>query len=136
MPYSYSQNDVVKVKHLQAAASRSQNEITALAGLVVGAIEDLVLQASITVSTSAWSANSDVTTLAAGYSYKADVSVTGLLESANVSIALTAQSLSAAYDAGVCPTVLVSDGSIRFYSSSVPESNLAGTVNAMQLAED
>lgn len=136
MPYSYSQNDVVKVKHLQAAASRSQNEITALAGLVVGAIEDLVLQASITVSTSAWSANSDVTTLAAGYSYKADVSVTGLLESANVSIALTAPSLSAAYDAGVCPTVLVSNGSIRFYSVSVPASDLTGTVNAMQLAED
>ena len=136
MAYSYSQNDVVKVKHLQAAASRSQTEITNLAGLGVGAIEDLVLQASIIVPTTAWTTNSDSTTLAEGYSYKADVSVTGLIESANVSIAFSAASLSAAYEAGVCPTVLVSNGSIRFYSASVPESNLTGTVNATQVAED
>ena len=136
MAYSYDEDNVVNLKHLKATAARTQNELISLAGMVVGAIEDLVLQVSITVPTSAWGTNSDTATLAEGYSYKADVSITGLMENANVSIALTATSLSAAYDAGVCPIVLVSNGSVRFYSNSVPEINLTGTLKAMQLAEN
>ena len=136
MAYSYNQANVVNLKHLKMAAARTQNEVTDLAALVVGTIEDLVLQASLSIPTNALSANTDATTLAEGYSYKADVSITGLCEGANVTVVLTSASLAVAYAAGVCPTVIVSDGSIRFLSNSVPASALTGTVNAVQLADD
>lgn len=136
MAYSYDQGNVVNLKHLKKAVARTQNEVTSLAELVVGAFEDLVLQASISVPTSAWSANSDAATLAEGYNYKADVTITGILATANANISFTAASLTAAYNAGVCSTFLVSNGSITLYSVAVPESTLTGTLNATQLAED
>ena len=136
MAYSYNQSNVVNLKHLKMAAARTQNELTDLAALVVGTIEDMVLQASLNIPTSAWTSNTDATTLAQGYRYKADVSITGLVETANVTVVLSAPSLAEAYNSGLCPTVIVNDGSIRFLCPCVPASALTGTVNAIQLADD
>ena len=40
MAYTYTESNIVNLKHLKKAASRSQEEISSLAGLVAGAIED------------------------------------------------------------------------------------------------
>ena len=136
MSYSYTERNLVNLKHLKKAAVRSQEEISTLAALVVGTIEDMILQEAITVPTASWGANSDSAALAEGYNYKADVSVTGLIENANVNITLSVTSLAVAHNACVCPTVIVSAGSVRFYSKTIPSSALSGVLDAIQLAVD
>ena len=93
----------------------------------------MILQANISVATSAWAANADAATLAEGYAYKADVEVEGLIENANVNVTLDVPSLSVAKTAKVCKTALVSTGSIRFYAKTVPTADLTGKLDAIQL---
>lgn len=134
MPYSTT--GFPNLGHLRQALLRSHGELTELAALVVGTIEDMILQDNISIPTSAWEANTDENTLAEGFAYKADVAVTGLIANANVNVTLAVPSIAAASAAGVCQTVIVSAGSIRFLSIAVPTADLTGVVDAIQLAED
>lgn len=136
MAYTYDQTNVINLKHLKKAVARSQNEVTALAQLIVGTLEDLMLQVSLSVPTNAWGTNTDAATLAEGYRYKADVTISGLVDSANVTITLSTASLATAFTAGVYPNVVVNNGSLRLFSKDIPASALTGTVNIVQLAED
>lgn len=132
---SYTNSHLTNLGQLKAALMRSHDEVSVLAALVVGTIEDMILQADITIPTSAWAANEDETTLAEGYAYKADVAVTGLIENANVNVTLSVPSLAIASEAEMAKTATVSAGSIRFYAKTIPESTMTGKLDAIQLAE-
>ena len=136
MAYSYTESNVVNLGQLKKAVARSQNEVTNLAEVVLGVIEDMVFQASITIPKTSWATHSDATMNTQGFMYKADITVSGILENAQVVVNLSAESLALAYSAGVNSIVVVSDDSIAFYSKTVPSANLTGVVNAVQLAED
>lgn len=143
MPYdrSYYPN----LGQLKKSLLRSRNEVTNLAALVVGTIEDMILQEDITIPTSAWAANNDAATLAAGYSYKADIAVQHLLENANVNLTLLIPSLSIAAAAKMSKTVdILNDpaasaqagypvGIIRFYAKKIPTASLNAKLDAIQL---
>ena len=139
MSYSYNENNLINLGHLKALAERSYGDIADLAAIVVGAIEDLILQADITIATSAWVANTDSATLAEGYSYQAVVPVTGLIEQANVNVTFSVPSLTVAAKARVSQTVAVfvenGQGKLRFYSMYVPTASLTAKVDAIQLDE-
>lgn len=130
---SYENSHYTNLGQLKKALLRSHDEVSELAALVVGTLEDMILQANISVATSAWAANADAATLAEGYAYKADVEVEGLIENANVNVTLDVPSLSVAKTAKVCKTALVSTGSIRFYAKMVPTAALTGKLDAIQL---
>lgn len=130
---SYTNNHLTNLGQLKAALLRSHDEVSDLAALVVGTIEDMILQADITIPTSAWAANTDTATKAEGYDYKADVSVTGLIENANVNVTLSVPSLAVAATAKMSATATVSAGSIRFYAKTVPTAALTGKLDAIQL---
>lgn len=130
---SYENSHYTNLGQLKKALLRSHDEVSELAALVVGTLEDMILQANISVATSAWAANADAATLAEGYAYKADVEVEGLIENANVNVTLDVPSLSVAKTARVCKTALVSTGSIRFYAKTVPTAALTGKLDAIQL---
>ena len=110
---AYNNSHFPRLGQLKDALTVSRGEVTQLAALVVGTIEDMILQADITIPASAWAANTDSATKNAGYDYKADIAV--------------------AAEAGVCPTAHVSDGSIRFFAKTVPSAALAGKLDAVQL---
>ena len=130
---SYTNNHLTNLGQLKAALLRSHDEVSDLAALVVGTIEDMILQADITIPTSVWAANTDTATKAEGYDYKADVSVTGLIESANVNVTLSVPSLAVAATAKMSATATVSAGSIRFYAKAIPTAALTGKLDAIQL---
>ena len=136
MAYSYDETSIPNLGHLKQVIERAHGDLSALAGLVVGTLEDMIIQEDISISVSAWVTNSDATTSAQGYAYKAEVSVTGLIENANVNVTLDVPSLIIAQNAGVCPTVIVSAGKACFLSMTVPSSAISGTLDAIQLAED
>ena len=129
----YNVNNITNLGQLKAALQRAHGEVSELAALVVGTIEDMILQADITIPTSAWTANADAATLAEGYAYKADVAVTGLIENANVNVTFDVPSLTVAAAAKVCNTELVSVGSVRFYAKTVPTAALTAKLDAIQL---
>ena len=133
MSYTYNESNLIRLGHLKAALQRTHSDISELAALVVGTIEDMILQADITIATSAWAANTDATTLAQGYAYKADVAVTNLIDNANVNVTLSVPSLTIAAAAKVAPTIAVSAGSVRFYAKTVPTAALTGKLDAIQL---
>ena len=130
---SYNEKHIPNLGQIKEALIRSHGEFAELASLVVGTIEDMILQADITIATSAWVANSDATTKADGYDYMADVSVPDLIENANVNVTLSVHSLSIAGDARMSKTVLVSTGSVRFYAKTKPTADLSGKLDAIQL---
>lgn len=133
MPYTYNEQKLTNLGHLKVALQRAQSEVGSLAALVVGTIEDMILQETITIATSAWAANSDATTSAEGYAYKADVSVTGLIENANVDITLTIPSQKVAAAAGLSATVETAAGRVRFFAKKIPTAALTGKLDAIQL---
>ena len=130
---SYTNSHLPNLGQLKSALERSHGEVSVLAALVVGTIEDMILQADITIPTSAWAANADAATLAEGYAYKADVTVADLIENANVNVTLSVPSLAIAAEAKMSATATVSTGSIRFYAKTVPTAALTGKLDAIQL---
>lgn len=136
MAYTYNENKIPNLGHLKDALTRAHGDISDLAALVVGTLEEMIIQEAISIPTSAWVTNQDSTTSAQGYSYKAEINVTGLIENANVNVTLDVPSLIVAQNAGVCPTVIVSAGKACFLSMTVPSSAISGTLDAIQLAED
>lgn len=130
---TYNTNNVPNLGQLKAALMRSHGEVSGLAALVVGTIEDMILQADINIPASAWVANTDSETKNAGYDYKADIAVPGLIENANVNVTLAVPSLAVAAEAQMCQTAHVSAGSIRFFSKTAPGSALTGKLDAVQL---
>lgn len=129
----YNTNNVPNLGQLKKALMRSHGEVSDLAALVVGTIEDLILQADINIPTSAWVANTDSAVRNEGYNYMADIAVPRLIENANVNVTLAIPSLAVASEAEMCQTAHVSAGSIRFFAKSIPGSALAGKLDAVQL---
>ena len=127
---SYNNSHYTNLGQLKAALQSSRNEVTTLAALVVGTIEDLILQADISIPTSAWAVNQDSATLAEGYEYKADVSSEGLIENANVNVTLDIPSQAIAAKAQMSATVYISEdaektqetgkkyGTVRFFAKT------------------
>ena len=132
---TYNTNNAPNLGQLKAALMRSHGEVSELASLVVGIIEDMILQADINIPPSAWAENTDGATKKEGYGYKADIAVPGLIENANVNVTLAVPSLAVASEAKMCPTAHVSAGSIRFFAKTVPGSALTGRLDAVQLDE-
>ena len=130
---SYTTSHLTNLGQLKKALSRSHNEVSDLAALVVGTIEDMILQADITIPASAWAANTEPATKAEGYDYKADVAVTGLIENANVNVTLSVPSLAIAAEAKMSATATVTAGSIRFYAKTAPTATMTGKLDAIQL---
>lgn len=130
---SYNNSNFPRLGQLKTALLTSRGEVTKLAALVVGTIEDMILQADITIPTSAWAANKDSATKNEGYDYKADIAVTGLIENANVNVTLAVPSLAVAAEAQMCQTAHITAGSIRFFAKTVPGAALSGKLDAVQL---
>jgi hypothetical protein len=135
MAYEYNENHIPNLGHLKGALQRAHGDISGLAGLVLGTLEDMIIQEDITIAATAWTNNADTATRAEGYLYKAEVSVTNLIENANVNITLSVSSLAVAVEAKMCPTVIISAGKVCFYAKSIPASNITGKLDAIQLDE-
>ena len=130
---SYNEKHYPNLGHLKDALFRQHGEVSELAALVVGTIEDMILQADIVIPTSAWAVNTDSATKDEGYDYIADIAVAGLIENANVNVTLAIPSLAVAAEAEMCPTAYVATGSIRFFAKTIPGSALTGKLDAVQL---
>lgn len=131
----YNANNVTNLAQLKAALLRAHGEVSELAGIVVGVLEDMILQADIRIAASAWSENTDATTKAQGYDYKADVGVAGLIENANVNVTFDVPSLAVAAAARLCRTEHISAGSVRFFAKTIPTAALTAKLDAIQLDE-
>ena len=132
---SYNNNNLPGLGQLKKALQQARGEVSQLAALVVGTIEDMILQDDITIATSAWATNTDAATKAQGYDYKADVAVTGLIENANVNVTFDVPSLAVAAAARLCRTEHISAGSVRFFAKTIPTAALTAKLDAIQLDE-
>lgn len=135
MAYEYNVNKITNLGHLKSALQRAHGDISELARLVLGTLEDMIIQEDITIAATAWTNNTDTATRAEGYLYKNEINVTNLIENANVNITLSISSLAVAIEAQLCPTVIISTGKVRFYAKSIPASNITGKLDAIQLDE-
>ena len=135
MAYTYNENSIPNLGHLKQALERSHGDLAQLAELVVGTLEDMIIQEDIAIATSAWAQNADTATRAAGYLYKAEISVTGLIENANVNITLAVASIPVAEAARLCPTVYITAGKICFFAKTIPASAITAKLDAIQLDE-
>lgn len=95
----------------------------------------LLLQADLTISTSAWGENIDAETKSLGYDYTADISIPGLLESANAKLTLAMSSFAVAAMAKICRTATLSAGILRLYAQKAPLKDLSGRLDVVQLAD-
>lgn len=84
---------------------------------------------SVSIPVSAWTANTDSTSQAAGYAYYADVTVSSMTASSETDTVLDMGSISAARTAGMAPIAVSMAGKIRFYSETVPESAISAVVH-------
>lgn len=121
--------------HLKEALEKAHEEVTELATLVVGTLEDMILQADIMVPTSAWSENTESETKNKGYNYTAETTVSGLIENANVNITLSVTSLETATKARLSPSVNITTNTVKFYAKGMPTDTIYGKLDAIQLAE-
>lgn len=107
--------------HLKRMAARCKQEIAALAGLVVDAVENEFLQT--TIPASAWRENTD--TGATDFAYMADVDAEGMTAKDSVDAVLSPNSLTVAGQCGMASGAAVMDGKVRFYALEAPDADLA-----------
>lgn len=125
---SYPNLQQLKSAMIRAKAD-TDNEVAELAGAVLGALDEMVQKKDIEVKTSAWANNTDATTLAKGYKYRADVAVAGL-HADDVTFAIFPEaSLDITKAANMRQTTDVIDGRLTFYAKTVPTANLTATVS-------
>ena len=125
---SYPNLQQLKSAMIRAKAD-TDNEVAELAGAVLGALDEMVQKKDIEVKTSAWANNTDDTTLAKGYKYRADVAVAGL-HADDVTFAIFPEaSLDITKAAKMRQTTDVTDGRLTFYAKTVPTANLTATVS-------
>lgn len=128
-------NAMTNLAQLKMAMERSSSQVSDLAAIVYGTIEDMILQADITIPASAWAKNTDERTAAEGYMYKADIAVERLIEKASVSITLDVHSQTIAAAALMSSTAYIADGSVRFLAKNVPTETMIGDLDAIQFDE-
>lgn len=133
---AYEKTHLPNLGQLKAALQRSHGEVSELAAIVLGTLEDMIIQENFSIPTSAWSANSDEAVMLEGYMYKAVINIPRLIENANVNITLSVPSLAVAQAAHVSATAVVAEGALTFYAKSIPTAALTGKLDAIQLSED
>ena len=130
--------DQLRALALRAAASAS-SQISTLANTVTAALEEMddnkadkADGVAVSIPVSAWKANSDSTTKAAGFDYYADAAVSGLLATDSADTILAIPSLSVASAAGMATTAVPSAGKVRYYAVNKPTAALSATVRVIQ----
>lgn len=89
---------------------------------------------AISVPVSAWKANTDSASVAAGYAYYADATVSGLTASDVTETVLDMGSISAAKVAGMAPVAVSMAGKIRFFAVEKPGSAISAVVRVTKAA--
>lgn len=141
-----AQSKISAFNHLRMVALRcaasSTEKIAELAGAVSDALEEMAGQKAdkatfkaISIPVSAWKANSDTTTKAAGFAFYADVSVEGLTAADSAGTDLDISSLKPAYTCGMAQTATPMAGKIRYYAVTKPTTALTAQLRIIQGAE-
>ena len=129
--------------HLRALALRSAafstEKVAELLQTVTDALEEMdgnkadkADGVTVSIPVSAWKANSDSATKAAGFDYYADAAVSGLLATDSADTILAIPSLSVASAAGMATTAVPSAGKVRYYAVNKPTAALSATVRVIQ----
>lgn len=120
-------NKPTTLQHLKSTAMRSNALAAEVAQAAADAIEelggqkaDLGVWHTITLPVENWTANADEETLAAGYAFSCEATVSGVTAQDSAESVLHASSISAAKTATLCPTTDVLDGKIRYYAVAKP----------------
>jgi len=123
-------NKATALDHLRQLAERCSQEISALAGLVVGAVETEFLTTSI--PTNAWKANTDAEKKAAGLAYMADVPVEGAEAKDAPDVVLKVGSMATASACGMANVATTIPGAVRFFSVEIPQAAVEVQVRIIQ----
>ena len=83
---------------------------------------------SISIPVSAWTDNTDAETLAAGFMFRADVSVEGLKEADSTDTTLCIPSLAPAQNCGMANTAHSKEGFVCYFAVEKPAKELAATL--------
>ncbi len=116
--------------HLRQLAEKCSQELSMLAGLVVGAVEAEFLTTSIPVN--AWIANTDAEKKAAGLNYMADVPVEGAEVKDAPDVVLKVGSMATASACGMANVATTIPGAVRFFSAEIPQAAVAVQVRIIQ----
>lgn len=123
---------------LRAAAS-STEKVAELAETVTAALEEMdgnktdkARGVTVSIPVSAWAANEDSDTSAAGFAYYADVAVSDLLATDSADTVLAVPSLSVASAAGMSTTATPYAGKVRYYAVNKPTAALSALVRVIQ----
>lgn len=116
---------------LRAVAGYSA-AIAELATTVSGQKADKARGVTVSIPVSAWAANEDSDTSAAGFAYYADVAVSDLLATASADTVLAIPSLSVASAAGMSTTATPYAGKVRYYAVNKPTAALSALVRVIQ----
>lgn len=129
--------------HLKKVALRceasSGAKIAELAETVTAAIEELAGQKAdkaakvpITIPVTAWKANADAATKAAGFAFYADAAVAGLTAQDSADTVLDFPSLEPAKVCGMATTATPMAAAVRYYAVEKPTTALTAQVRVIQ----
>ena len=121
---------LANLTQLKRALARSAKDTEQLAALVVGALEELILQRELTIPADTWHEGTEES-----WRFQAEITVPGLLENAVTHLTLSVDSLPVAAAAGLCPTMEVSPGTLCLCAKRRPTADLCGRLDAVQLPE-
>lgn len=119
---------VTDLTHYESGATRAKvytdDEITSLAGIVVGAInEERPSPATFTLPASGWALDSNEASI---YVYYYDLAVAGVTADDIPHAAIERAGMAAAEACGLCPSIETINGAVRFRAAKVPASAIAG----------
>ncbi len=121
--------DVGTLAEQTSAALKEVDE--ALGALDSGKQEKSGFQ-TVAIPKTAWVANTDTETSAAGYAYICNASVAGATAQDGAEAVISVSSMEVAATAGVCATCDVLNGIVRFYAVSVPTAEITVQVRIIK----
>lgn len=136
-------DSLITIKHLRAALEKVKALIGDVATAAADALTELddtkmdkAVFSTATLTSTKWTSNTDEGSTGAGYAYSYTLPVASATVADGAECILAPQSQSVAYGCGMCSTVEVLDGVIRFYAVSLPGENITMQVRLIPGASE
>jgi len=123
---------MVSMDALRSTATRTQNAISEVAELALGAASAEYYTA--TIPTNAWVSNTDTAIANEGYNYMANVAVDNITTNDGSETEIAISSRSIALSCGMASLSQTITGYIRYYSISIPSESISIQIQVLRAA--
>ena len=127
------------IEHLRNTAQKSKDLIAQVAATAADALEemdgakaDLPEFLKLSIPATGWAETQEESISAAGYAFAYDAAVEGATAADSAETIIDPGSMQTAVECGLCPTLAVVDGAVRYYAVTAPTQALSMQVRIIK----